>query len=335
MDRSAHRRDRPRPRGGRLRRRAAMLVRARGRARRHHRGRGAVGRDASWPAARRTPARPSSRSCPTPASAICPPRCLQNKRGMTDVPCTVPIIQEAAAAQVADRTERRSRRPPVRRRKLRLPNRHGGYPAHQARSSKLMFPAYFGDPELHEALPPADYSALHSSSAWRRQAAARRSPSPCPRARRAPRRRGLPARSSSVMPYIQEMLLKDLDANVRRRPRRRVSRRRSSSAYPGSVRHFRLPHRARAVSARRCRMIPRIMTRVCPQPRPASTSTPARPDRRVLLHRPRHRHRRRRDDGHRRPRQALSGRDARRARPPRTGAQARDPASATRPSATT
>ncbi len=80
---------------------------------------------------------------------------------------------------------------------------------------------------------------------------------------------------------------------------------------PGPVRHLRVPHRARALPAGRAHH-PAHHDRARAQ-RHGHRHRRGRPDRRVLLHRPRHGRGDRRDHGHRRPREALPGRHAGRA----------------------
>ena len=113
-------------------------------------------------------------------------------------------IQEAAAA-MADRMNQSP--VPLYGSKLRLPNRQAVILLIKE-SRKLMFPAYFGDPELM-SLAPADYAALileRVEAQLRAQIALALPESEADRAAEVARE------IIERMPYIQEMLLKDLDA---------------------------------------------------------------------------------------------------------------------------
>ena len=113
-------------------------------------------------------------------------------------------IQEAAAA-MADRMNQSP--VPLYGSKLRLPNRQAVILLIKE-IRKLMFPAYFGDPELM-SLAPADYAALileRVEAQLRAQIALALPESEADRAAEVARE------IIERMPYIQEMLLKDLDA---------------------------------------------------------------------------------------------------------------------------
>ena len=113
-------------------------------------------------------------------------------------------IQDAAAA-MADRMNQSP--VPLYGSKLRLPNRQAVILLIKE-IRKLMFPAYFGDPELM-SLAPADYAALileRVEAQLRAQIALALPESEADRAAEVARE------IIERMPYIQEMLLKDLDA---------------------------------------------------------------------------------------------------------------------------
>ena len=111
--------------------------------------------------------------------------------------------------------------------------------------------------------------------------------------------------------------------------------RRDRRLLPGPVRDRDLPRREPAAGARRrgrAAHADRVRALAHRHRHP-----PGRDDRRVVLHRSRHRHRHRRDQPHRRPRAHLPGRDAGRAvgAPPQPAPTRRRASSATRPSRTT
>ena len=167
------------------------------------------------------------------------------------------------------------------------------------------------------------------------QAAAACSAAPTSSAPSAPRRRD---------PITDRFLahLPELRAAVRARSARGVRgrsggdrHRRDPVLLPRHVRDHGLPHRARAARARARSIVPRMMTELAHR-RTGIDIHPGARDRRVVLHRPRHGRRDRRDHADRRARADLPGRHARRAdRPARRGAAARPGSAAIRRSRTT
>ena len=159
-------------------------------------------------------------------------------------------IQEAAAA-MADRMNQSP--VPLYGSKLRLPNRQAGILLIKE-IRKLMFPAYFGDPELM-SLAPADYAALileRVEAQLRAQIALALPESETDRAAEVARE------IIERMPYIQEMLLKDLDATFDGDPAA-ASKEEVIFAYPGlfAIFVYRIAHE---LYLRKIPMIPRIMT---------------------------------------------------------------------------
>ena len=133
-------------------------------------------------------------------------------------------IQEAAAA-MADRMNQSP--VPLYGSTLRLPNRQAVILLIKE-IRKLMFPAYFGDPELM-SLAPADYAALileRVEAQLRAQIALALPESEADRAAEVARE------IIERMPYIQEMLLKDLDATFDGDPAA-ASKEEVIFAYPG------------------------------------------------------------------------------------------------------
>ena len=117
-----------------------------------------------------------------------------------------------------------------------------------------MFPAYFGDPELM-SLAPADYAALileRVEAQLRAQIALALPESETDRAAEVARE------IIERMPYIQEMLLKDLDATFDGDPAA-ASKEEVIFAYPGlfAIFVYRIAHE---LYLRKIPMIPRIMT---------------------------------------------------------------------------
>ena len=159
-------------------------------------------------------------------------------------------IQEAAAA-MADRMNQSP--VPLYGSKLRLPNRQAVILLIKE-IRKLMFPAYFGDPELM-SLAPADYAALileRVEAQLRAQIALALPESEADRAAEVARE------IIERMPYIQEMLLKDLDATFDGDPAA-ASKEEVIFAYPGlfAIFVYRIAHE---LYLRKIPMIPRIMT---------------------------------------------------------------------------
>lgn len=159
-------------------------------------------------------------------------------------------IQEAAAA-MADRMNQSP--VPLYGSKLRLPNRQAVILLIKE-IRKLMFPAYFGDPELM-SLAPADYAALileRVEAQLRAQIALALPESETDRAAEVARE------IIERMPYIQEMLLKDLDATFDGDPAA-ASKEEVIFAYPGlfAIFVYRIAHE---LYLRKIPMIPRIMT---------------------------------------------------------------------------
>lgn len=159
-------------------------------------------------------------------------------------------IQEAAAA-MADRMNQSP--VPLYGSKLRLPNRQAVILLIKE-IRKLMFPAYFGDPELM-SLAPADYAALileRVEAQLRAQIALALPESEANRAAEVARE------IIERMPYIQEMLLKDLDATFDGDPAA-ASKEEVIFAYPGlfAIFVYRIAHE---LYLRKIPMIPRIMT---------------------------------------------------------------------------
>ncbi len=114
------------------------------------------------------------------------------------------------------------------------------------------------------------------------------------------------------LPRIQQVLLTDIEATFDGDPAA-ANKEEIIFAYPGlfAIFVYRIAHE---LYLRKVPIIPRMMTGVRPQPY-RHRHPSRRPDRAVVLHRPRHRHRHRRDHRHRQPRQAVSGRDAGRSVP--------------------
>ena len=159
-------------------------------------------------------------------------------------------IQEAAAA-MADRMNQSP--VPLYGSKLRLPNRQAVILLIKE-IRKLMFPAYFGDPELM-SLATADYAALileRVEAQLRAQIALALPESEADRAAEVARE------IIERMPYIQEMLLKDLDATFDGDPAA-ASKEEVIFAYPGlfAIFVYRIAHE---LYLRKIPMIPRIMT---------------------------------------------------------------------------
>ena len=182
---------------------------------------------------------------------------------------------------------------PLYGKKMRLPDR-GAIIGIIKEFRRLLFPAYFGDPQLM-ALPAENYAALlleRIETALTAQVAL-----------------ALPEDQSFAagaltheileqLPRIQETLMTDIEATFDGDPAA-ADKEEIIFAYPGlfAIFVYRIAHELYL------RHIPLI-------PRPHRyRHPPRRTDRPVVLHRPRHGHRYRRDDGDRQPCEAVSGRD--------------------------
>ena len=213
------------------------------------------------------------------------------------------MYEEHIRAAARSMAENMQRSPvPMYGKGLRLPDK-GAVIGLLKEIRRLVFPAYYGDPELMTLLAE-DYTALlleRIEGQLTRQIALAL---PEEQEQRAPM---LAREVVEALPGVQRLLLTDLDATFESDPAA-ASKEEILFAYPGlfAIFVYRVAHE---LYLRQIPMIPRIMSRVRPQPH-GHRYSPRRTDRRPLLHRSRHRHRGGRDHGHRGECEAVSGRDA-------------------------